>query len=90
MLINNSHLDTVEYGETVVSAQGVDLPVQLDHTRGRPVLQQEEVCNFKVLYRRPRESTVALATEEAKAPPRYKILIEVLPGPQRIISQVYK
>ena len=53
------------------------------------------VNGFKCLYKRHRESTVALATEGrkearsqgAKAPPSYKILIRALTGPQRIISQ---
>ena len=51
------------------------------------------VNGFKCLYKRHRESTVALATRRMKGdkePPSNKILIRALPGPQRIISQVYK
>ena len=37
----NDYLDTVKDGETVVSAEGVYLAVQLDHTRRRAVLHKD-------------------------------------------------
>ena len=38
----NDYLDTVKDGETVVSAEGVYLAVQLDHTRRRAVLRNDQ------------------------------------------------